>query len=206
MDENNNNNNSFLKNITGDEIKELPREYFKGRIYVIDKIHQMEFLEKKLKNVKTIGFDTETRPSFKKGQTHKVALLQLSTADEAYLIRLNKIGLSDTIIQIFENQDIEKVGLAIRDDLKSLRKLKNFEPAGFIDLQDFVKKFKILDNGLKKLAANILGFRISKKQQTSNWENEILVEDQLIYAATDAWVCHQIYESLINHSSDEQSD
>ncbi|HJX70754.1 MAG TPA: 3'-5' exonuclease, partial [Bacteroidales bacterium] len=147
-------------------------------------------------------FDTETRPSFKRGRKHKVSLLQLATADEALIIRLNKVGLPDRIISLFENENIKKIGLALRDDIRSLNQLRSFKPEGFIDLQQYVKNFNILDNGLKKLAANILGFRISKKQQTSNWEKDTLDDDQLIYAATDAWVCYKIYDTLQMHIPD----
>lgn len=198
-------NNSFQNKITDEEIKNLPGNYFSGRIYVIEHLQQYAFLEKKLENVKVIGFDTETRPSFKKGRTYRVALLQIATSNEAFLVRLNKVGLSNILIRIFENEQIVKVGLAIRDDLKALKKLKHFEPKGFIDLQDYVKKFDIIDNGLKKLAANILGFKISKKQQTSNWENEVLNDEQCKYAATDAWVCYMIYLTLNKYMSDGQS-
>jgi ribonuclease D len=190
---------SFLNNISRDDIKNLPLQQFPGRILLIDDVSQLDFLHQKLVNKKLLGFDTETRPSFKKGKKHKVSLLQLATEDEAYLIRLNRVGLPESVINLFENESIKKIGLAIRDDINSLIQLTSFQPEGFIDLQQYVKKFDILDNGLKKLAANILGFRISKKQQTSNWEKEVLEDEQLIYAATDAWVCYQIYKTLREH-------
>jgi ribonuclease D len=193
-------NRSFLNNISKDDIKSLPLQQFPGRILLIDDVSQLDFLHQKLVNKKLLGFDTETRPSFKKGKKHKVSLLQLATEDEAYLIRLNRVGLPESVISLFENESIKKIGLAIRDDINSLIQLRSFQPEGFIDLQQYVKKFDILDNGLKKLAANILGFRISKKQQTSNWEKEALEDEQLIYAATDAWVCYRIYKTLREHT------
>jgi ribonuclease D len=193
-------NRSFLNNISKDDIKSLPLQQFPGRILLIDDVSQLDFLHQKLVNKKLLGFDTETRPSFKKGKKHKVSLLQLATEDEAYLIRLNRVGLPESVISLFENESIKKIGLAIRDDINSLIQLRSFQPEGFIDLQQYVKKFDILDNGLKKLAANILGFRISKKQQTSNWEKEVLEDEQLIYAATDAWVCYRIYKTLREHT------
>jgi ribonuclease D len=104
------------------------------------------------------------------------------------------------ILDILEDENVIKVGVAIKDDINALNKLTPFVPAGFIDLQQFVKKFGIEDNGLKKLVANIMGYRISKKSQTSNWEQEILSHEQLEYAATDAWVCRQMYEILNNHN------
>ncbi|MFO7656534.1 MAG: 3'-5' exonuclease [Bacteroidales bacterium] len=196
----NNNGNLFRDKITDEEIKNLPGSHFQGCIHIIENISQFAILEQRLTGVKAIGFDTETRPSFKKGKIHKVALLQLASENDAFLIRLHKTGLAPCVVSLFENENITKIGLAIRDDLKSLNKLRHFEPERFIDLQSFVKEFNILDNGLKKLAANILGFRISKRQQTSNWENDSLSEEQQIYAATDAWVCYKIYQTLTNHS------
>lgn len=198
--ENINRNHSFLNNITNDDIKNLPKQQFTGKIFLIDEFSKLKLLPQKLIDKKIWGFDTETRPSFKKGKKHKVSLLQLATSDEAYLIRLNKMRFPDIIVDFFENKDIIKIGLAIRDDLNSLIHLRHFKPEGFIDLQQYVKDFDILDNGLKKLTANILGFRISKKQQTSNWEKDTLDHDQLIYAATDAWVCYKIYETLQNYT------
>ena len=192
-------NGSYLNNISKDDIKNLPQQQFTGRILLIDDVSQLDFLHQKLVNKKVLGFDTETRPSFKKGKKHRVSLLQLATEDEAYLIRLNRVGLPESVITLFENENIKKIGLAIRDDINSLIQLTSFQPEGFIDLQQYVKRFDILDNGLKKLAANILGFRISKKQQTSNWEKEILEDEQLVYAATDAWVCYRIYSTLRQH-------
>jgi ribonuclease D len=120
----------------------------------------------------------------------------LSTTNHAVLIRTNKVKIPNFIIDILENENIIKVGVAIKDDINALNKLNPFLPGGFIDLQHFVKQFGIEDNGLKKLVANIMGFRISKKSQTSNWEQEVLTREQLEYAATDAWVCRQIYEIL----------
>lgn len=198
--ENINRNHSFLNNITNDDINNLPRHQFPGKIFLIDEFSKLKLLPQKLADEEFLGFDTETRPSFKKGKKHEVSLLQLATSDEAYLIRLNKMRFPDIIVDFFENKNIIKIGLAIRDDLNSLIHLRHFKPEGFIDLQQYVKNFNILDNGLKKLAANILGFRISKKQQTSNWEKDTLDHDQLIYAATDAWVCYKIYDTLQKYS------
>ena len=134
--------------------------------------------------------------AFKKGVFNEVSLLQLSTSRQAFLVRLNKVGLPEKIIQVLSDPSIIKAGVAIRDDISGLQRLGNFTPDGFIDLQDYVKDFGIKDNGLKKLSANILGFQISKRQQTSNWESGQLTTAQIEYAATDAWVCHQIYTVL----------
>jgi len=190
------NNNSFKKKITKEEISILPRKSFDGEIIYVDSIEAFDKFFPELNGTAILGFDTETKPAFKKGQSNDVALLQLSTADKAFLFRLNLIGLPTVLTNLLSNPNIIKAGVALRDDILGLQKLRNFEPAGFVDLQDYVKEFSIEDNGLKKLVANILGFQISKRQQTSNWEHEVLTEAQIEYAATDAWVCQLIYTHL----------
>jgi ribonuclease D len=193
------NNKDYFLNIEDEYVRSLPVMSFPGIINIIDHPSNFEKIKHALLEEKLLGFDTETKPSFKKGRYHQVALLQLSTRDQAFLVRLNKVHLPKFIIEILEDKEITKVGVALKDDLTGLKKVMPFKPEGFIDLQQFVKQFGIEDNGLKKLVANILGFRISKKSQTSNWEQEDLTLEQLEYAATDAWVCRQIYEVLINH-------
>jgi ribonuclease D len=194
------NNHNYLANVDNEYISSLPVLSFPGIINIIDHPADFEKIRAILLNEKLLGFDTETKPTFKKGRFHQVALLQLSTRDQAFLFRLNKVHLPEFVIDIFESKDITKVGVALKDDLNGLNKIVPFEPDGFIDLQQFVKQFGIEDNGLKKLVANVLGFRISKKSQTSNWELDELSKEQLEYAATDAWVCRQMYEVLSNHN------
>lgn len=191
-------NNSFLRKITKEQIEELPYSHFEGTIVIIEDESQIDKILPIINGSKFLGFDTETKPTFKKGKKNKVALLQLSTEHHAILIRTQKVGLPNELVEIFQNPEIHKVGVAIKDDLLALQKFNKFQPEGFIDLQQYVKKFDIEDNALKKLAANILNIRISKSQQTSNWENGALTENQQIYAATDAWVCFAIYKKLNN--------
>lgn len=187
----------FKPTITNEEISTLPVQSFHGEIYYIDTFEKYLKVIDGLKNQSLLGFDTETRPSFKKGKSYGVSLLQLSTTEKAYLLRINKIGIPEEIVRILSSPEVTKVGVALHDDIASLRKIRPFEPAGFIDLQQYVKAYGIDDNGLKKLVANILGFKISKRQQTSNWEADILSEAQIEYAATDAWVCYEIYTKLV---------
>jgi ribonuclease D len=193
------NNNAFAKSISKEEIDKLPVQQFAGHIQVVDQPHQVETMLDLIKKEKVLGFDTETKPTFKKGRTNKVALLQLSTKHQAFLVRTSHIGLPPKIAAILENPEIAKVGVAIKDDIASLQKLKKFKPRQFIELQSYVKDYNIQDNGLRKITAIVLNFRILKNQQTSNWESGHLTEAQQIYAATDAWVCRQIYEKLNNH-------
>lgn len=189
-------NRSFKEKISREEMADLPRRKFTGEIFYIDSMEAYESFFPEFRHNGLLGFDTETRPSFKKGVVHEVSLLQLSTDEQACLFRLNHIGIPKEVLGLLADERIIKAGVAIHDDLAGLRKLKHFNPAGFIELQDFVKEFGIEDNGLKKLSANILGFQISKRQQTSNWEQEQLTTPQIEYAATDAWVCYEIFTRL----------
>lgn len=183
----------FKESITREELTDLPLRWFEGEIIVVDSFVQLNKAVKILQNETVIGFDTETKPSFKKGVNNRVALLQLSTKNHAFLFRLNKIGLPMEIRKLLANPDIAKPGVAIHDDIKILRNLGEFEPAGFVELQEHAKEVGIQNFSLKKLTAIVCGFRISKSQQLSNWEAESLTEAQQIYAATDAWAALEIY-------------
>lgn len=188
--------NIYPENISTEEMQSFELSWFKGEIILVDNEEKFSKAITLLKGKKVLGFDTETKPTFKKGVTHKVSLLQLATNDLACLFRINKIGLPDELIDILSDESIIKTGVAIHDDLKVLKAIRKFSPHGFIDLQTFVKDFGIQSSGLKKLTAIVLGFRISKGQQVTNWEAEELTEPQITYAATDAWVCHEIYNRL----------
>jgi len=190
-------NNTYKENITAEEIKELDLAWFEGEIVLVDNIRIFHEVFPRLLKSKVLGFDTETKPSFKKGNKNKVALIQLASNDLACLIRINKIGLPDELVSLLSNPSVIKTGVAIHDDIKLLTSIKKFTPQGFIDLQTFVKDYGIESSGLKKLTAIVLGFRISKRQQVTDWEAAELSEAQQIYAATDAWVCKKIYNKLI---------
>ncbi len=186
----------FKKTITDEELAELPLSVFEGKIHLIEKVEELTDAINYLKNHPVLGFDTETRPAFKKGQNHQVALLQLSTAHEAFLFRTNLIGLSPGLIKILGSPSIIKVGAAIRDDIKILQKLAHFKPGGFVELQELVKLHGIENFSLKKLAAIVCDMRISKSQRLTNWEAPVLTEQQQVYAATDAWISYMIYIGL----------
>ncbi|MEA3318318.1 MAG: 3'-5' exonuclease [Bacteroidota bacterium] len=191
-------NNNFAQKITNDEIAQLPLTQFPGEIIVIDTYEKLHKFVPILKKEKILGFDTETRPSFKKGKMHKMSLLQLSTLNTAFLIRLNKIGFPNQIAEILSDKEIIIIGLAINDDIKGLQKQNYFEPESFIDLQKIVHNYDIENKALKKIFGIVLGKRISKSQQLSNWEADELSKAQKSYAATDAWACIEIYKELRN--------
>lgn len=189
-------NNIYQENITLEEIQKLELSWFRGNIQVVDDIKKFNTAIDELKGKKLLGFDTETRPSFKKGHKNKVSLIQLSTHDKAWLFRINRIGIPAQLLDLLADSSIIKAGVAVHDDIKFLKNVRKFNPEGFIDLQAYVKDFGIQCSGLKKLTAIILGFRISKRQQVTDWEAESLSEPQQVYAATDAWVCYEIYSRL----------
>jgi ribonuclease D len=190
----------FKSSITPEEIEKLQLASFKGKIKVINGLG-LDFIlaVRYLKRQKVIGFDTESRPCFSPNQPHYgVSLLQLSGEDEAFLFRIKLIGgIPRPLRNILASKDILKVGAAVNDDVRGLRKHHDFEPAGFVDLQKMVWEYGIKDKSVKKMSAIILGFRISKSQQLSNWEAEKLSEAQKLYAATDAWVCLKMYQKLL---------
>lgn len=188
----------FKSKISKEELNELPMQAFSGDLYLIDNEKDTYNILSHIKKEKVLGFDTETRPVFVKGRYNHVALLQLATENEAFLFRLKNRQIVKIISEILSNENIVKAGVAIRDDIKALRKLHNFEPRGFVELQTFVNDFGIEDAGLRKLAGNVLGFRISKTERISNWEKTELTKSQLKYAATDAWVGYKIYKTLLD--------
>ena len=189
----------FKESITPKELEALDFASFPGKIIVIDSVGaEFNRAITYLRSQKVIGFDTETRPTFTPTQPrYDVSLLQLSGSDKAYLFRINKIGMHRRLCNLLAGDKVIKVGAAIHDDIRGLQKLHEFKPAAFIDLQKIGCEWGIRDKAVKKMAAIILGFRISKTQQLSNWEAENLSESQCKYAATDAWVCREMYLKLL---------
>lgn len=177
-------------------IPDLPRVTFQGKIVVVLNEAEANKAVDYLLSADILGIDSETRPVFKKGQHHKVALLQVSTRDICFLFRLNLIGMPPCIIRLLEDTTVLKVGLSLHDDFMMLHQRADFKKGRFIDLQDIVSQFGIEDLSLQKLYANLFHERITKRQQLSNWEAPVLTEQQKTYAATDAWTCIQIYERL----------
>jgi len=162
-------------------------------------IETLEDFEQEIGNLNresVLGIDTETRPSFKKGTTYPTSLIQLSSMDQAWILRVNRIGYPRELQDLLSGEVPLKVGLSLHDDLRRLRSDFQFEPRGFLDLQQYVEAFRIEEKGLKKLSGIVLGKRISKSQQVSNWDADLLTEAQLRYAATDAWICLMIYYKL----------
>ena len=187
----------FQSTITNEQTAQLSPAQFDGKIIVIQNETQIEEACRDLASQRIIGFDTETRPSFKAGVTNKVSLLQLSSQERCYLIRLNRVKLHSAILKILSNPNIIKIGADVAGDIRSLHVLRNFKERGFLDLQKIVSAWGIEEKSLRKMSAIVLGERVSKAQRLSNWEANQLTPQQQIYAATDAWVCIKIYEKLM---------
>lgn len=191
--------NKFEKQV----ISSLPVAEFTGRIEVVLSASEAERAVNFLLSQPILGFDTETRPSFKRGFQHKVALLQVATEDICFLFRLNHIGLAPSIVRLLEDATLPKIGLSWHDDINSLQKLGPFKTGHFIDIQHYVQDIGIEDMSLQKIYANLFGQKISKRQQLSNWEADVLSDKQKIYAATDAWACINIYKEIIRLKRDK---
>jgi len=188
----------FAESTTLEEISHLPLASFPGKISLIESEGpEFDAAIRYLSRQKKIGFDTETRPCFSAHQPHNdVSLLQLSGHGRAFLFRVNKLGMHTRLCRLLANPQIIKVGAAVHDDIRGLQKLSHFKPAGFIDLQRIVFEYGIRDKSVKKMSAIILGVKVSKTQQLSNWEAETLSESQQMYAATDAWICLKMSDVL----------
>jgi ribonuclease D len=187
---------SYNAHIEKNEVSTMPTVAFEGRIITIDTPQAVDQAIIALSKEEYVGIDTETRPSFRKGVQHDVSLIQLSTLDTCFLIRLNRTGMPDSLVKFLENKQIAKVGLSLHDDYQGLCKRRKFKAGNFIDLQKEVGQYGIEEMSLQKIFAIIFGQRISKSQQLTNWENDVLTDKQKIYAATDAWACLKIYNEL----------
>jgi ribonuclease D len=183
--------------ITKEEIGELPLSQFEGEIFLIEDLDDVDEVVDFLGSQTVIGFDTETKPAFKKGVFNSVSLLQLATPAQAFIFRVNKIGFPDSIRNLLEKENIVKVGAAVHDDIKGLTKLTDsFYAKSFFDLNDELKKVGFQNVGVRNLCAMVLDIRISKSEQVSNWEADTLTQKQQRYAATDAWACLEIFNIL----------
>ena len=180
----------------------LDRISFPGKIYLINSNQELSAVAENLKNIQEFGFDTETRPSFKKGEVYKVALLQLATADTAFLFRLHRLTEFQLLKSIFENPKVLKVGAALRDDLRQLQITFKFSPKNFVELQDLAKTKGLKNFGLKGMTEEILQATISKGPKMTNWEASELSPPQQLYAATDAWIGLELYKKLQSKTAD----
>lgn len=188
----------YIVSIEKQDINKMPTVYYPGRIHIINAISQVENAVATLRASGIIGFDTETRPCFRRGERHSVALLQLATDSDAFLFRVNKTGIPAPLKEFLEDSDCVKIGLSTTDDFHQLARVSDVQPDGFVELQQLVKQYSIQDMSLQKIYAILFQQKISKNQQLTNWEAPQLTEAQQRYAAIDAWACMKIYQYLMS--------
>ena len=176
-----------------DEINDLPLGRYEGDIHIIKKHDELLSVLPQLRDEQVLGFDTETKPTFRKGRYNAPALIQLACSHAVFLIQINKIGFDQQLVELLANASQVKAGVGIRDDIRELSKISQFIPSGLVDLGEVAKKNRLGTHSLRGLAAALLGFRISKTAQCSNWSQSELSQQQIRYAATDAWVSREIY-------------
>lgn len=186
----------YAQTISKEALAELEVEEFTGRIIQIMTEKDTQKAVDYLSQFRRVGFDTETRPSFKKGQRYKVSLIQIATEEACFLFRLTHIGIPDVLTAFLESKETLKIGLSLRDDFGALRKRTEVTPTGFLDLQSYVGQFGIEDASLQKIYAILFNKKISKGQRLTNWDADVLTEPQQKYAALDAWACLKIYNQL----------
>lgn len=187
---------TYCRKLTKDEINEMPLRAYEGPVTLVSSDEEVAPAVERLRADSLLGFDTETRPSFKKGVIYPPALLQLANADEVFIFQLGKITFADGLMALLSDEGVVKSGVSVRDDVKELKTLAEFPDAGFVDLADVARDCGIQTFGLRNMAANLLGFRISKAMQCSNWAKGKLSRKQVRYAATDAWVSRELHLRL----------
>lgn len=184
------------KSISRDALNQLPIQSFRGPVELIDSDDAASAAVEALEREPLLGFDTETKPVFKPGISYPPALVQLAGEQRAYIFQLQKIKHLDGLVRLFVNPRIVKAGIALADDLKKLQEVRAFKAEGFIEVGDLARKLGITQTGLRSLAGLILGYRVSKREQRSNWARPQLTPSQITYAATDAWVSRELYLAL----------
>jgi len=184
--------------ITKDEINALPLKAYQGPVTLVDKKAKLLPAIENLRKETALGFDTESRPSFKKGENFPASLIQLGGADRVWLFQIAKLGDLKPLWDLLADSSIIKAGVAIQDDIKKLQDIRNFKPAGFVEIAELSQKAGILNTGLRSLSGLLMGMRISKRAQVSNWARSDLTDVQIQYAATDAWVSRELYLHMLN--------
>ena len=187
---------SHRHTISKKEIALLPLKSYSGPIHVIDSNTKMKAAARDLAKEKVLGFDTETRPAFKAGESYPPSLVQLAGSSIVYIFQLGHITSYRPLAAILSDKRVLKAGVAVRDDIKYLGEMFSFKPAGFVELADMSTKLGIKNTGVRSLAALLFGFKISKRAKISRWDAPKLTDKQIVYAATDAWICREIYFAL----------
>jgi ribonuclease D len=183
----------LLRTISREEVTDLPIRRYEGEVVLVGTPADRDRAMADILSEAVLGFDTETRPSFRKGQSYFPSLAQVATGRAVYLFRLEKTDFSAEMVRLLEAPEIAKTGVAIADDLRQLKALFQFDPRRIVDPGLIARRHGLAQTGLRNLAAIFLGFRIPKGNRTSNWAAQRLNPAQIAYAATDAWACRELY-------------
>lgn len=186
----------FDRRMSKDEINSCPIVRWTGIVHVVRTREELVAAIRKLADESLLGFDTETRPAYRKGESYLPSLLQLACETDVFLFQLKHLGLAKPLRNILADPAIVKAGVSLNYDIRELKKISHFKAAGFVDLGILARQVNIKNHGLRGLAAVLLGFRVSKGAQTSNWAKDILTPQQIQYAATDAWVGRKLYQAM----------
>lgn len=187
----------YVADIPSEGLRDLPRAICPIPIHIVDSPAQVAPMVSRLRSAGIIGIDTETRPSFVPGKSNRVALIQLSTMDECYLVRTCRLGLPQVLRELLEDESVLKVGLSLSGDYTDMRRLSPFEAGSFVELQRLCPGYGIRAASLQKMYAILFGEYMSKSQRMSNWEARTLTPAQQSYAALDAWACLRIYQLMM---------
>jgi len=195
----------FRHKLDREEINRFPIARYTGATHIVNDPSQLHGAMQRLSRYPVLGFDTETRPSFRKGERYDPSLLQLGTPDDVYIFQIQRLPPSDELWDLLADPDVVKAGVAVRDDIRELQQLREFEPAGFIDLGSVAQQAGLQTRGLRNMSANLLGFRIAKGAQRSNWAAHELTARQTTYAATDAWISRELYVRMMGLGFDMEA-
>jgi len=179
--------------ISRDEVNRLPIRRYQGSVHIVARHSDLKHVMQDILHESVIGFDTETRPAFRPGESYLPSLVQLATASAVYLLQVQQQDLSVPMREILSSEKLIKAGVSVTDDLRNLNRLFEFEARSVVDLGQVAERAGLKQTGMRNLAGIFLGVRIPKGAKTTNWAARRLTAQQIAYAATDAWVCRELY-------------
>ena len=181
------------RHVSREEINALPIRRYEGRVHVIAAPNELAPAMDDILQETLVGFDTETRPAFRPGESYPPSLAQVATGRAVYLFQVQRAEMAAAVARMLSEEHIVKAGVGVADDLKSLKKVVAFHEKSIADLGTLAQRHGLKQSGVRNLSGLFLGFRIPKGTKTSNWARHKLTEQQIVYAATDAWACRELY-------------
>lgn len=183
----------FGRSVSREDVNQLPIRRYAGSVHLVATPTDLQHAMKDILQESVVGFDTETRPAFKPGESYLPSLVQFATAGAVYLLQMRHENLFDATRDVLSSPNVMKVGVSVTDDVRALKKLFAFDEESMLDLGTVAKRHGLKQTGVRNLAAMFLGVRIPKGAKTTNWAARTLTREQIAYAATDAWTCRELY-------------